>query len=130
MGYISLRKEVERLFGETITFSEGLFITLLGMTVTFTALIVLSFILDLMRIVFYKKPKAAVVKKVEAKPEQTSITEAKQDDEELIAVITAAIAANLNTSTNNIIVKNITRLPDSTPAWGRAGRMDQMNMMM
>ncbi len=121
---------MERLFGETITFSEGLFITLLGMTVTFTALIVLSFILDLMRIVFYKKPKAAVVKKVEAKPEQTSITEAKQDDEELIAVITAAIAANLNTSTNNIIVKNITRLPDSTPAWGRAGRMDQMNMMM
>lgn len=120
-----------RLFGENITFADGLLITALGMVVTFAALIVLSFMLDLMKLLFYKEPTKAPVK-VETQPKAVTESTApeKEDGEELVAVITAAVAASLNTSTHNIVVRNIVRLPDSTPAWGRAGRIDQMNKML
>ncbi|WP_432663072.1 OadG family protein [Wukongibacter baidiensis] len=119
------------MFGENITFADGLLITALGMGVTFAALIALSFMLDLMKVLFYKEPTKAPVK-VEPRPKAApeSPAPAKEDDEELVAVITAAVAASLNTSTHNIVVRNIVRLPDATPAWGRAGRIDQMNKML
>jgi len=121
------------LFSDGINFAEGLLVTALGMGVTFAALIALSFMLDLMKILFYKDSSKAPVKvepqaKVVA-PESIAPA-AEEENEELVAVITAAVAASLNTSTHNIVVRNIVRLPDATPTWGRAGRIDQMNRMM
>ena len=121
------------MFSDGINFAEGLLVTALGMGVTFAALIALSFMLDLMKILFYKDPSKAPVKvepqaKVVA-PESIAPA-AEEENEELVAVITAAVAASLNTSTHNIVVRNIVRLPDATPTWGRAGRIDQMNRMM
>lgn len=121
------------MFGETISFGEGLLITALGMGVTFAALIALSFMLDLLRILFYKDPnknKAVEVKEEPAVAQKSESVEEEQEDEELIAVISAAIAASLNTSTHNIIVRNITRVADSSPAWNKAGRLEQMNRML
>lgn len=121
------------MFGENITFADGLLITALGMGVTFAALIALSFMLDLMKLLFYKDPTKAPVKtqtQSKVATESPAPAPAKEDDEELVAVITAAVAASLNTSTHNIVVRNIVRLPDATPAWGRAGRIDQMNKML
>lgn len=120
------------MFGETISFGEGLLITALGMGVTFAALIALSFMLDLLRILFYKDPsknKVVEVKEEPAAPQESEVVEEKED-EELIAVISAAIAASLNTSTHNIIVRNITRVQDNAPAWNKAGRLEQMNRML
>ncbi len=115
------------MFGETISLGEGLVVTALGMGVTFVALIVLSFMLDLLRILFYKEPKKAPVQAVE-QPVAEAEAEAEEDNmEELVAVITAAVAASLQTSTHNIIVQNIVRVGDTTPTWGRAGRVEQMN---
>lgn len=127
------------LFGESISFGEGLLITALGMGVTFATLIVLSFLLDLLRVIFYKDPNKN--KPVEVKKEIKDDIEEKKiaiDDgangdevnEELVAVITAAIASSMNTSTHNIIVKNISRVPDQTPTWGRMGRIEQMDNML
>lgn len=48
------------------------------------------------------------------------------DDEELIAVITAAIAASLNRSTHDIVVKSVKRIPNRTPTWNRASRNQQI----
>ncbi len=126
------------MFGESISFSEGLLVTALGMGVTFAALIGLSLLLDLLRILFYKDPNKNKPVQVTKTPENKETAKASvedtgndgQIDGELVAVITAAIAASLNTTTHNIIVKNIMRTEDSTPAWGRAGRADQMNQML
>lgn len=118
------------MFGESISFSEGLIVTLLGMGVTFTALIALSFLLDLLRIIFYREPKKETVQVVEEKPVESTVEETAEegvDDEELVAVITAAIASSLQTTTHNIIVRNITRVQDVTPAWGKSGRIDVIN---
>ena len=115
------------MFGETISFGEGLIVTALGMGVTFAALIALSFMLDVLRILFYKEKKAPIqlVKEKPVKPSE-EVTE-ELDQGELVAVITAAIAASLQTTTHNILVRNITRVGDATPVWGKSGRLDQIN---
>ena len=114
------------MFGETISLGEGLMVTALGMTVTFVTLIVLSYVLDLLRILFYKEAKKAPVQVVQ---QSAAVEAAEEEDnmEELVAVITAAVAASLQTSTHNIIVQNIVRVGDTTPTWGRAGRAEQMS---
>lgn len=48
------------------------------------------------------------------------------DSEELIAVITAAIAASLNRSTHSIVVQSIRRVPSVTPVWNQAGKHSQI----
>ncbi|RKD20956.1 hypothetical protein BET04_08935 [Caminicella sporogenes] len=76
------------------------------------------------------KEETVEVKSVPTSQVNVSVPEVEENDEELVAVITAAIAASLNTSTHNIIVKNIIRIPDTTPVWGKAGRLEQMNRML
>lgn len=46
------------------------------------------------------------------------------DYNELIAVISAAIAASLNRSTHNLVVRSVKRIPAISPAWNRAARYD------
>lgn len=113
------------MFGQTISFGEGLLVTVLGMGVVFATLIVLSYMLDLLRILFYKEPKAHIqIVEKEPVPEEAA---KEENEEELIAVITAAVAASLQTSTHNIVVRNIVRIGDQSPPWNRFGRMEQMN---
>lgn len=53
--------------------------------------------------------------------------ESQKENEELISVISAAIAAVFNCSTHNIIVKSIRRIPTNTPAWNRVSREEQIS---
>jgi len=108
-------------------------VALLGMAITFVVLIIIwGLIIAMTKFLNTAQPKKEAVKiaKPSAPAPQPAAQETVEDSEELIAVITAAIAANLNTATHNIVVKNIVRVPDVTPAWGRAGRLDQMNRML
>lgn len=109
-----------------------LYVILLGMGITFVALILIWALTALMsRIIRAVEggAKPAVTEATNSKapvaPAQVAVSE--EEDEALIAVITAAIAASLNTSMHNIVVTNITRVNDETPVWGRAGRSDVMN---
>ncbi|MGB3367090.1 MAG: OadG family protein [Acidaminobacteraceae bacterium] len=111
-------------------FQGALMVTLLGMGITFSALILIRYLTSLLSYVVMKienknKPDVKVVSTTNADVVEEVLEEG--DDEELIAVISAAIAASLNTSIHNIIVRNIVRTEDSTPAWGQAGRMQQLN---
>lgn len=116
-----------------------LIVTLFGMGIVFCVLILLQYILEGMRIVFSPKKKAEQAPKVApvvtpvvapvaietkaAETVQQAATEA--EEEELLAVITAAVACCMG-SRSNIVVRSITRINDQTPAWGRAGRSEQM----
>lgn len=116
------------MFGTEISLGDGLIITALGMGVTFAALIILSLMLDVLRILFYKEPKKAPVQSVAQKPQAAREEPAEEtNQDELVAVITAAIAAGLQTSTHNLLVRNIVRVGDATPIWGRSGRIEQIN---
>lgn len=108
-------------------------VALLGMAITFVVLMIIwGLIIIMTKFVSGSQPKKEAVKIVKpaALAPQPAATETAEDSEELIAVITAAVAASLNTATHNIVVKNIVRMPDVTPAWGRAGRVEQMNRML
>lgn len=108
-------------------------VALLGMAITFIVLMILwALIIAMTKFVNGSGPKKEAVKiaKPSAPAPQPVSAKTEEDSEELIAVITAAVAASLNTATHNIVVKNIVRMPDVTPAWGRAGRVEQMNRML
>ena len=114
-----------------VSINEALIITLFSMGLVFITLLAISFILDGFRAVFYKKSPQKKVEKVQQSPVKTvepTIVETEQDDEELIAVITAAIASSLSKSTSDIVVRNIQRVSQNTPTWARVGRQEQFNL--
>ena len=108
--------------------------TVLGMGITFAALIIiwgLSIVLKnvVLSIEGKKDSDAKVVNETKNKKKVSSevIEVDEMDDEELIAVISAAIASSMDTSVRNIVVKNIVRVNDDTPTWGKVARIDQVN---
>ncbi len=105
----------------------GLQTTVVGLCTVFAVLIILMLVLKVFDVIFYKPLKPAqkeevktekVVPVVKAPVAQSAESE---DDEELIAVLTAAIAASLNTTTYNLKIKSYRRISNNTPAWNKAG---------
>ena len=50
----------------------------------------------------------------------------EQNDEELVAVITAAVAASLGLNMPDINVKSIRRVPQNSLAWSEMGKREQL----
>lgn len=118
---------------EAIT--EGLLVTAVGLIIVFAVLAILMVSLMLMKSIFYKsdksdKPVKNEIKAVEPVINKGSSIEKKQDDLELVAVLTAAIAATLNTSTYNLKIKSYKRVGASVSAWNRAGNSEMINTRM
>ena len=116
-------------FGDTIIY--GLIVTLFGMGIVFIVLILLQYILKSMELVFHRgkktSPAVTQVKEVEAPaaPEIHTAFEEETEDDQLVAVITAAVIACLG-GNHNIVVRSVRRTEDHTPAWGRISRTEQM----
>ena len=114
--------------------AEGGQTTIIGLSTVFSVLIILMIVITIMKAVFYKKPKtAAAPEPVKAEPEAPAAKTVKPvksdeiDDSELVAVITAAVAASLNTSTYNLRIKSLRRIDNNQPAWNRAGIRETIN---
>ncbi len=109
----------------------ALFITALGMVIVFALLMLLRYIIELMRVIFEhknKKEKDHAVIEVLAHtpmPLESEQKKADMDDNELVVVLTAAVMACLG-GRNDIVVRSITRVGDSTPVWAKTGRHEQM----
>ena len=91
----------------------GLQTVLLGMGVVFSVLIILLAVLSVFKYVFYK-PAKSETKSPEAKKAPEPVPEAvptvaETDDAELVAVITAAIAAMLDAPTTSFRVVSFRR---------------------
>lgn len=116
-------------FGDT--FSYALIVTLFGMGIVFIVLVALQYILKAMKLLNREKkevPKAVIESRETAvnqalTPEISEID--AQEDEELVAVITAAVIACLG-GNSSIVVRDIRRVEDNTPVWGRVSRTEQM----
>ena len=103
----------------------GLIVTCLGMGITFLSLIILQFIIDLLAKLIVKTEKKAV--KVPAATVAKVETPDSRDGEELIAVISAAVAMKMQRSTGDIIIRNIKKVEEPSLLWNRAGVLEQMN---
>lgn len=108
--------------------STGLVVTIIGMGIVFLVLILLWLVLELMRIIFSKEKKEEIstAENVVQTPVVSTI-EQEQDDDELVAVIAAAIAASLGTSTYNLKIASIKRTGEGSPIWNRAGKQQIIN---
>ena len=103
---------------------QGAVVAVIGLSTVFIVLAILWGVLELMRVIFTaksKKPAASV-----PVPVATVATPTQEDDSELIAVLTAAVAASLNQSTYNLKIKSYRRV-DTAPVWNRTARRDNLN---
>ena len=113
--------------GQGVQLSEALsfggLTAVTGLSIVFGVLVVLMIVLYLFKLIFYKDPKktAKPVEVVKETPVVETKAEDDVDDDELIAILTAAVAASLNTSTYNLNIKSYRRIDDVRPAWNKQG---------
>lgn len=101
-------------------FIEGLGTTVIGMLIVFGVLSALCFVLYLFKFL----PNQAVVKaEQENSNTHTNTNEVTKsiDDMELVAVITASIAAALGTTSDKLVVRSITKVQ----SWNSVSRREQ-----
>jgi Na+-transporting methylmalonyl-CoA/oxaloacetate decarboxylase beta subunit len=124
-------------FNEYVTFGQSIIISILCIAVVFIALYAISYRFDVAKIFALKKGKkqssqrdASSIGIIGSADGPTSVylssNKREEDDTELVAVITAAIAAMTGTDASGLVIKNIKRLPDSDTAWSRMGRIELM----
>ena len=113
--------------GKGVHLSEALttggLTTVVGLGIVFLVLLILMCVLCLFKVIFYKDPAKAKKNDIPVVAEApvVEIKEETQDEEELIAILSAAIAASLNTSTYNLQIKSYRRVKDNRPSWNREG---------
>ncbi len=109
--------------------SQGAVVAVIGICTVFVVLAILWGVLELMRVIFTAKSKKPAAPAAPA-PAPAPVAPAPapaEDDSELIAVLTAAIAASLNqTTTYNLKIKSYRRVDAGTPVWNRTARRDNL----
>jgi len=106
----------------------GLIVTLVGMGIVFLVLIGLSFMLDALKLLSRRgtvEKKAEIVETKEKEQPIVATAIPSEDEGELIAVISAALAACMG-SNSKVVVKSINRVQDNTTAWAKVARQEQM----
>lgn len=110
----------------------GLLVTLFGLTIVFLVLTGLWGILSMMKLFFggnkAQKTRTSIENTINTAGSEVTAAVAQSEDmdaEELLAVITAAISACMG-GENNLYVRKITRVGDSTPVWGQISKQEQM----
>lgn len=118
------------MLGDKITMADTLMVTVFSMGIVFATLIAIYIILKGFKVLFYKEKKDNVTKVKKEALKETTVTKEymlNQENEELIAVLTAALAASLSRPASDISIRKITRTNQSSSIWSRAGRIEQMN---
>lgn len=112
--------------GDHVSIGEALIITGFSIVVVFLGLIMISLLISALKnISGDKKPEVSKVVETPAKKEEPVINQV--DDEELVAVIAAAIAASMGVNIPQLNIKSIRRIPQTTPAWAVASRQEQIS---
>lgn len=114
--------------GNVIDMGESLVITVVSMTVVFLVLILISVLISFLKNMGADKKKETKVEKVDpvVKEEPKEDVVVEEDTEELIAVIAAAVAANLGLNIPDINIQSIRRIPQTTTAWKEVGKQEQL----
>ncbi len=101
--------------------AEGLAYTVMGICIVFLILIIIMFVIKAMALL--AAPEKKNEEPVSAVPASAEVqSEPEEDSLELVAVITAAVAAAMGTSAASIQVKSYKKLDGG--AWNKAGRRE------
>ena len=107
--------------------SQGLPIAIIGYCMVFVVLAILWGVIELMRIFLASKKSDVKVKEIKTEAPVQAVVEEEVDETELIAVLTAAVAASMNTSTYNLKIKSFKRVDTNNNVWSSASRNDAIN---
>lgn len=94
-------------------FISGLGIAVSGLVIVFVVLVLICGILYLFSRMFYKKPEAASAPAAEEAVQEPAVEEETveiEDEAELVAAITAAVACCLGRSTDGLVVRSFRRI--------------------
>ncbi|MGI6424730.1 MAG: OadG family protein [Tepidanaerobacteraceae bacterium] len=110
---------------------ESIRTTIFGIGLVLGTLFVLSLILDLMRVIFVptsdeKKNNLIVGNDQSIEKTRTNVTD-NEDDTQLIAVISAALAQYLQSPISSIKIGSIRKIHEKTPIWGIESRIYNIN---
>lgn len=111
---------------ESVDWGQAVLIFILGMGTVFAVLILLWAILKLMKVVFYREPQTAPAQETAAPAEQAAPAAAPADDDALIAVLMAAIACSLNTSTYRLKIRSYRKLGGPESVWNSVSRKENI----
>lgn len=114
---------------------SGSKVMILGLAAVFLALTIIVLVINILNkavskeAATEKKDKDINVEdnKLDEKQSTVTIDNEVTDNSELIAVITAAVAASLNRSTHNIIVRRVERIRGNRSQWNKAGRYEHLS---
>ena len=119
--------EVIHTLSVTDKLIAGLVATILGMGITFTALIILQLVIVLMD-KLSKRPAKTCPAALQSVESAAPLSEPVPSvNTELIAVISSVIALQMKTPVSNIVIRNIEKINNPSSAWKRAGIIEQMN---
>jgi len=119
------------MFTETMLTSakltNGLGLTLLGMGVVFMLLTIISAVLDVLRMVVSAlEQRSSSVSINNGRSQNFNARVKPREEEALVAVITAAVAAVTGTCSDGLIIKSIRPRIENNPLWSSVGRQLQM----
>lgn len=113
----------EKMFGASI-------VTLLSMGIVFVVLVLLMAAVKAMNYTIAEKPQKVLKENGSEADLPASFSEpvkAEEDEGEVIAVISAALASAMNKSVSEIRVISVKRAEEAEPLWAKNGRWNQMN---
>lgn len=117
--------------GDYISLSEGLLIAVVSIVAVFIVLIIVALLISGLKAFSGEKKEKVESKVIEVKDAKEVVEpiattqDPNQITEELVAVIAAAIAANLGMNIPDINIKSIRRVPQMTSTWSNVGSMKQ-----
>ena len=105
------------IYGNTITLSDALFISIFAMVVVFLVLLIISYMVDFTSFLLNRNNK----KNSDNNNEKVSVEENSSNqnvsDSHLVAIISAAIASYMKVPTDNLHIKSIRRIKQDNTAW-------------
>jgi len=115
------------MIGNEVTGMEALTVTVFSMVLVFLTLFAISLILDVFKVQNGRDQKIQAKKDEAKKAEEKPVIQQnlEEDEEELVAVISAALMETLNTTRDKLIIRNIRQIND--PTWAQTGRIENMN---
>ncbi len=97
------------------------------MLVVFIVLLAISYLIDLLRIATNGKEENKDIVVKDNKTIEEIPVEEDLNDEELVAVIAAAIAASMGVGIPDINIKSINRISPTEPKWAETGRREYIS---
>ena len=121
------------MLGDSVSINQALIVTVFSMLIVFVALYIISLILSGFKNVFQEnkdKNKKKGNINLEQKKNTNEIEKVENNTEEeteIVAVITTALAQSLSVSPADIKIKAINRISQTAPIWAVAGRQKQVS---